>query len=328
MAATHYETLCVHPGAPIEVIRAAYKVLIAQAHTDKGGDNDLAVRINAAKTVLLDESAREKYDESLREQKKYGLGNYTDIEQIGQGAFGRTYKARHILLGELACLKQNIHPSLEDVELLTREAKVLWGIHHHSLPTLRDFFRPDDGSCVLAMTYIDGVSIDKIVQKYGAIDSETVCGMTQRLLNALNYLHAHETVHCDVKPNNVIMQPKEHNAVLVDMGFACLRPKQKTKPEGYTEAFAAPELMCSMPPLPQSDLYSLAATMIYALGGHPVKHTYPDGVPKEIKAFFDRFLAPNPLHRPDWESNDLVKELSDVRLKVFGRKSSNKEWKV
>ena len=323
-----YEVLGVHPRAPEEVIRAAYKVLIAQAHPDKGGSGKHAVRINRAKEILLNHLEREKYDEFLREQHKGNLGNYQVLEQIGEGAFGRTYKARHVILKEMACLKQNINATLEDVELLTCEAKLLWAVHHHSLPTLRDFFKTSDGNCVIAMTYIDGVTIDKIVQKHGGIDPEHVCWMTQRLLNALNYLHAHGIVHCDVKPNNIIVKPEEHNAILVDYGFASLRPKQQTKPGGYTEAFAAPELIYEKPPLPQTDLYSLAMTMMYALGGNPIKKTYPLNVPSEMSEFFNKFLSSNPLHRPDWEKNDLVKELSDLRVKVFGRKQSNKELKV
>ena len=92
------------------------------------------------------------------------IGNYEVVRQIGEGGFGRTYEARHVILGEKACLKQNINLSKEDSELLKNEAKLLWHIHHHSLPTLRDFFKADDGSYILAMSFIEGKTLDKIIK--------------------------------------------------------------------------------------------------------------------------------------------------------------------
>ncbi len=327
----HYEILQVHPRASDEVVKAAYRVLMNKYHPNKSGDNgdagknnSLCVKINEAWEVLGDAEKRAGFDQALRQQQPGTLGNYKILEQIAEGGFGITYKAQHKLLGELACLKQNIQVSPDDTEIMVKEAKLLWQIHHYSLPTLRDFFRIEDGSCVFAMTYIEGPTIDKIVEKHGAMDPEHVCWITQRLLNALHYLHFHGIVHCDVKPNNIIIKPEEHNAVLVDYGFASLRPRHKTKPEGYTEAFAAPELMALKPPLPQTDLYSLAVTMIYALGGNPLTRQFPGAVSGPIKDYFRSLLAANPLQRHSWEEHDLVKELSEVRYKVFGRRESNK----
>ncbi len=50
------------------------------------------------------------------------IGNYEIIRQIGEGGVGRTYEARHLVLGEKACVKQNINITDEDAELLRRGA--------------------------------------------------------------------------------------------------------------------------------------------------------------------------------------------------------------
>jgi serine/threonine protein kinase len=321
---TLYEILQVRDDACPEVIRAAWKARMVLVHPDKGGKDNLAARLNEAKETLLDSGKRKVYDEDVGKT----LGNYRVVREIAEGGFGVTYEAEHLILGEKACLKQCLHVSEEDNELLRNEAKLLWDIHHYSLPTLRDFFQTSDGSCVLAMSYVEGPSLDKIVEKHKAIEPEHVCWITQRLLNALHYLHFKGIVHCDVKPNNIIIKPDEHNAVLVDYGFASIRPKQITRPNGYTEIFAAPELIALKPPLPQSDFYSLGLTAIYALGGNPITKKYPKDTPQEIVNYFDRFLENNPLRRPSWESEDIVKNLSDVRLKVFGRRSSNKSLEI
>ncbi len=251
------------------------------------------------------------------------IGNYEIIRQIGEGGFGRTYEARHLVLGEKACVKQNINITDEDAELLRREAKLLWNVHHHSLPGLRDYFRLDDGSCVMVMSYIEGKPLDQSVKKHKAIHPEDVSWMTQRMLNALYYLHSKGIVHGDVKPPNIIVQPHEHNAVLVDYGLSCIRPKATTHAVGYTEMFAAPEILQGKPPIPESDLYSLGLTMIYALGGDLITRDIPSHVPQPLREFVQGLAQPDPLQRPTWDKEDLVKKLSNVRLEAFGRSHSN-----
>ena len=255
------------------------------------------------------------------------LGSYEIVRQIGEGGFGRTYEVKHKILGTKACLKQNIHVSPEDTDILLREARVLWDIHHYSLPTLRDFYECNDGSYALVMSFVEGKTLDAIVEdkakKGKALHPENVCWITQRSLNALQYLHYHGIIHGDVKPLNIIINTKEHNAILVDYGLASVKPKADTRQEGYTPAFVPPEILDGKPPVPESDLYSLGATMIYALGGNPIGKTYPKHVPDELQKFFDNLVLHEPKNRPKWEDTDLIKELSDLRQKVFGRRQSS-----
>lgn len=320
-----YELLGISPHADADLIKAAWKVQLTKCHPDRtGGSADLSMRINEAKGILLDEKRRKEYDDA----RGALIGNYRVIRQIGEGGLGRTYEARHVTLDEKACLKQNINISAEDAEIMTREAKVLWHLHHYSLPTLKDYFRMPDGSVVIAMTFVEGKNLEQIVEKQKAVEPEHACWIAQRLLNALNYLHFHGVIHGDVKPQNVIVQPKDHNAFLVDYGFATINPTRHSAAGGYTPAFVAPEILAGCPPTPESDIYSLGSTMIYTLGGNPMAAACPDKIPKPIREYFGSFMLHNPKARPNWEKADLVKELSDIRQAVFGRRSSNKELKI
>jgi serine/threonine protein kinase len=250
------------------------------------------------------------------------IGNYDIVRLIGEGGFGRTYEARHRFLDEKACLKQNINVTDTDAELLRREAKLLWNVHHTSLPAMRDYFSLNDGSYALVMSFIEGKTLEHSVKKHTAIHPEDVCWMTQRILNALHYLHSMGIVHGDVKPNNIIVQPQVHNAVLVDYGLSSLRPKANSQAVGYTTIFAAPEIMTGKPPLPESDIYSLGLTLMYALGGDPVTKAIPDHVPDPIQKFCRELSNHNPLDRPNWDKQDLVARVSDIREEVFGRRHS------
>jgi len=257
------------------------------------------------------------------------IGNYKVIKQIGEGGFARTYLAEHAVLGAKACLKQNLVISPEDEEMLLREARLLWRVHHHSLPTVRDFIRLADGSYVMAMTFVEGKELAQIVeQDYpGGIDPEHVCWMARRLLTALQYLHYHGIIHGDIQPQNIIVQVREHNAVLVDYGLATFRPRAGTSTVGYTVAFAAPEQVDGKPPIPETDLYCLGATLFFALSGKLAGAPYPERVPVKLREFVNRLIVRDPLRRPR-AAGDLVKPLSELRLELFGRASTPEDLAV
>ena len=253
------------------------------------------------------------------------IGNYELIRLIAEGGFGRTYEAKEIYCPKIkACLKQNINLTNDDVQMLSKEAELMAQVHHHSLPAYRSFFPAPDGSHILAMQFIEGKTLEHSVKKHGCIEPEAISWVTQRLLNALYYLHGHGIVHGDVKPNNIIVLPAEHNAVLLDYGLSSIKPKATTKAEGYTTIFAAPEIMGGKPPLPESDLHSLGLTMIYALGGDPVTRGMPEHVPAKLAGYFRELAQHDPLQRPSWEKGDLVARLSDIRLEIFGSRQSVK----
>ncbi|MBS3164889.1 serine/threonine protein kinase [Candidatus Woesearchaeota archaeon] len=248
------------------------------------------------------------------------IGNYKVIRQIGEGGFARTYEAEHLVLGKRACLKQNLSLSDLDAEVLKEEAALLWDVHHHSLPQMKDFFRAPDGSCILVMDFVEGRNLEELVGAKGPLHPEDASWVMQRLLQALHYLHSKGIVHSDVKPQNIIVQPKQHNAVLVDYGLSSFRPSGDTRPLGYTEAWAAPELLLGKPPLPESDLYGAGMALLYALGGDILTKSIPDSVPAPLREFCESLLKYDAKERPRWESVDLVKRLSDIRQEAFGRR--------
>lgn len=254
------------------------------------------------------------------------VGNYRLIKRIGEGGCAYTYLAEHLVLGEKACLKQSRDTRPAFTKALLAEAKLLWQIHHHSLPTLRDVIKLDDGAYMLAMTFIEGKDMHKaIVQDFpNGLHPEHVCWITQRLLNALYYLHSHGIIHCDVKPQNIMLKPKEHNAVLVDYGISCARPSKYTEPTGHTPDFAAPELVAGKPPIPETDIYGLGASMLFALGGDVSAKTFPKDTPKELQEFFGKMLCFNPKDRPN-DCNALIEPLVQIRKKLFGKTSSGRE---
>lgn len=249
------------------------------------------------------------------------IGNYKIIKQINEGGFGRIYQAEHLLLNEKACIKQNKTETPEDVEILKLEAKILWKLNeHHSIPSTKDFFKIDKNNYALVLDYIDSRTIEDILKNKKRIYVEDVCWITERLLSALYYCHYNGIIHGDVKPANVFIEDKKHDIKLIDFGLAEYLPKHNTKPKGYTPMYSAPEIIQGKPPIPESDLYGAGLIMLYSLGGDIKSKTFPNDIPDEIIDFNKKLLNYDPIQRPNWEKDNPIITLSNIREQVFGRR--------
>lgn len=325
---THYEVLQVHPRADGDVIKAAYHALMKKFHPDRDPDHkELARKINEAYEVLSDEDKRKEYDQKIFDLDGIIIGEYRVLRAIAEGTMGRTYEAEHLLIGEKVCVKHCSHVSALAEEILFDEARAIWDLRHYAIPAMRNVLKLDDGTIALIMSYVAGPTLFQIVEKNGRMDSEHVAWITERLLNALSYLHHHGVIHGDIKPQNIIVQPDKHMAVLVDFGLSRIKPAADSRSLGYTELFAPPEAVSQKKPLlPESDFFSLGKTMLYALNGGSEKHVQaneiPDNVPDPLCRFIASLIKHNPLQRPNWGKLDLCEIFQKVRVDSFGRKNS------
>lgn len=318
----YYDLLEVSPGASPAVIGAAFKVLMTQHHPDKTGDDRMAKLLGEAHAVLKNKRSRKKYDRDRLKQHGKIIGDYRVLEEIAEGGFGITYRGEHVTLGTPVCIKHASSISTQDEEILMEEARAIWDLRHYAIPAVRNILKLEDGSVALVMSYIPGPTLYEIIEANRRLSAEHVCWITERILNALKYLHFHGVIHGDVKPGNVIIQPDSHMVALVDYGLSLIRPSRSSKSKGYTPLFAPPEQIRGMTLLPESDLYSLGMTMVFALGGEVKKKEVPEEVPDSLCRFIRRLITYDMLQRPRWDKNDLIKELQDIRLKEFGRSSS------
>lgn len=319
----YYKLLQVQPNADLSVIEAAVKTLQEKYSDDKNVVSDFQEAYN----ILSKPKLRADFDIELRERQENNIGSYKLIEKLAEGGFGAVYVAKHTELDELTVIKHSLKISGYDTELLKKEAKSIWDLRHHAIPAMRDFIILPDGSCCLVMSYIQGPTLQQIIDRYRKkkreIDPENVCWIIERLLDALRYIHYHGVIHGDIKPLNVIVQPELHTCYLVDFGLASIRPDRKSRPEGYTPMFAPPEVNQEKPLLPESDLYSLGLLALYAFGGDPVNKKIPSSIPAPIRNFIEMLLIYDIRNRPNWEKMDLLAEFRNIRMETFGRSNTN-----
>lgn len=322
-----YSVLQVTPHADIEVIKAAHKHLMKKYHPDirGSGNEDTAIRVNRAFEILSDNAKRKKYNKELEDLEGKKIGNYELVEKIAEGGYGNTYKARHIVTDGLACIKHRPETSPVLDEVIINETKAIWDLRHFAIPTVRDLHKLDDGTYALIMSFVPGPTIEEIVEDKGRLNPEDVSWITDRILNALLYLHMHGVIHGDIKPQNIIIQPKSHTVVLIDYGLAMIEPRGSDRSKGYTEIFAPPEQLTNRPLIPQSDYYALGMTMLYMLNGNVkdvAKKNVPSDTPDALCNFVVSLIKRDVLSRPEYGKVNLQDELMKVRKKSFGRVSS------
>lgn len=254
------------------------------------------------------------------------IGPYDVVRQISEGAFGRTFLGTHRILKKKVCLKQEKTGDPVYRKLFEDEARLLWDIHHDSLPTLKDYLDHPDFGQVMAMSFIEGECLEDVVEKRGAIDDEHVCWILQRVLDALSYLHHHRVIHCDIKPQNIILDIPRHNAVLVDFGLYVADPDAKTLPKGGTPFYLPPEFLLGLPPLPAADLYSLGMTAVRVSGGDVRTGVLPKDMHPDLQAFIGSMIRRDPVARPQ-DAGALNRSLTTLRQRVFNRTATLEMFK-
>ena len=255
------------------------------------------------------------------------IGEYEVLKKIGEGNFGRTFVGRHRRLGIPACIKQERTGDPAYMALFRQEALLLARVHHVSLPAFRDYLELPDFGQIIVMSFVAGEDLRKKVEAEGPIDDEHISWILQRTLEALSYLHFQGIVHCDVKPENIILHLKEHNAELVDFGLGIANPTGKTLAKGGTEAYMPPEFGNGLPPIPASDIYSLGKTAIFLAGGDPYAGTIPKDMHREFAECIRTMIRKDPFARPQ-DARAVSRALTDIRRCIFGRTETIELFKL
>lgn len=247
------------------------------------------------------------------------IGSYRVLERIAEGAIGVTYKGEHVLTGLPVCIKHCAWVDAAANAVLLQEAKLMWDLRHFAIPLIRDVIRCDDGRIALIMSYIPGPTVASLVEQHKRLGVEHATWIAQRVLNALMYLHDEGVVHGDLKPQNIIVSPKDFIVSVVDYGLAMVKPTAASTNAGYSAYFSPPEQLAQGPLVPASDLYALGMTMVFMLAGMRgvERREVPTDVPDAICAFIKQLIVHDVLGRR-FTAKELGAALMDIRVQAFG----------
>lgn len=184
---------------------------------------------------------------------------------------GSVYRAEDEHLGVAVAVKENLFLSDEYSRQFQREARILAGMRHPSLPRVMDYFTITGQGQYLVMDFIDGEDLRQRIERLGMLHERDVILIGAVVCNALTYLHTRPSIiiHRDIKPGNIKITP-EGQVVLVDFGLAKIMQESENTSSGaraMTPGYSPPEQYGTAPTDSRSDIYSLGATLYAALTG-------------------------------------------------------------
>lgn len=202
---------------------------------------------------------------------------------LGLGGMSIVYKAKHRLMDRIVAIKM-LHSNLkEDVIALERfriEAQAASSLNHQNIVSVYDFGVTSDGEPFFIIEFLEGESLNDLIERKGRIKYERAMGYFQQICDGLDAAHKKKIVHRDLKPANVVVIKQEDGSELlklVDFGIAklLLEPGQSRQKLTQTgEVFGSPIYMSPEQCLgrdldTRSDIYALGCLMYECITGVP-----------------------------------------------------------
>ena len=179
---------------------------------------------------------------------------YEAIEQMEtQGATCDTFRVK--LYGKLHFLKRLKAEHVGDIryqEALRKEFETGYRLEH---PNLVRYLSLDDNS--ILMDYVDGETLSQRLTSHPDYfkNRKNTDKFVRQLLDVLGYLHSHQVLHLDLKPDNILFTRINDDVKLIDFGF-CYTDTFEDTP-GHTNAYAAPEQLAGNKTDVRTDIYAL-----------------------------------------------------------------------
>ncbi|KAJ1919035.1 hypothetical protein IWQ60_007339 [Tieghemiomyces parasiticus] len=249
------------------------------------------------------------------------LDKYVTLVQVGEGQYGRVFKAHARNSGALVALKLVSKKRKSDRELAIyrEESALLRQIEHPHIVHLVEFFETDDDICIA--TEFCQCDLGEYLQIHKYLAADEVRTIAKQILSALKYLHARGIIHHDLKPQNILIG-LDGRVKLCDFGLATqLKPSADTKYQTIlkgTPLYMAPEVLVKSRYTYQCDFWSFGI-VLYEIFVGQVPFTvcdltlltdyvtrnpilWPKGIPSSLKAFLEGLLQRDTALRFTWSN--------------------------
>lgn len=250
------------------------------------------------------------------------------IERIlGQGGFGITYLATDLSLERYVAIKEffpkdycdreesTSHITIgtsSNVELVSRlkakflkEARNIAKFDHSGIIKIHTAFE-ENNTAYYVMDYIEGCNLNEIVKSSGPLSEFKAVNYITQVGDALDYIHKHNVNHLDIKPANIMIRRSDDHPILIDFGLSKQYDSEgnqtSTTPTGISHGYAALEqynLGGVSEFSPQTDIYSLGATLLFLISGKtpPTPSeiiedglTLPSDIENHVKEFISKCM--------------------------------------
>jgi eukaryotic-like serine/threonine-protein kinase len=249
------------------------------------------------------------------------LNNRYQIEgRIGSGGMAEVYRARDLTLERIVAIKLLREDFSKDPafrERFRQEAKAAANLSHPNIVTVHDFGF-DEKQIFIVMEYVPGTDLKTILQSRGKLAIDEALNLIIQACAGIGYAHRAGLVHCDVKPQNMIVTPDQRLKV-TDFGIAralaSIHAQEVSNVVWGSPQYFSPETASGQPPSPASDVYGLGVVLYEMLTG---RLPFTASSAAEL-ARMHRSQAPTP---PSQLNPLIPAALEQVCLKVLSKEPS------
>ncbi|NLG73852.1 MAG: protein kinase [Chloroflexi bacterium] len=251
------------------------------------------------------------------------LNNRYQLEdRLGTGGMAVVYRAHDLMLERsvaIKLLRTHLASNADFRDRFRQEAKAAANLSHPNIVTVHDFGL-DAGQLYIIMEFVPGTDLKTIIQRKGRFTPQEMIDLIVQACAGIGYAHRAGLVHCDVKPQNMLVTPDDRLKV-VDFGIAralaSIHPDEKSEVVWGSPQYFSPEQAAGMAPSPASDVYSLGVVMYEMLAG---QLPFTASTPEELARMHREVPPPSPRRF----NPSIPHELEQIVLKVLSKEPSQR----
>jgi serine/threonine-protein kinase len=197
---------------------------------------------------------------------------YRVEKTLGKGGMAVVYQARDLTLERNVAIKVLRRKYSSDPafrEHFHQEAKAAANLSHPNIVTVYDFGF-DDERLFIIMEYVPGKDLNQLQEEIERFEIHQTISLIRQACAGVGYAHRAGLVHCDIKPQNLLITPDQRMKV-VDFGIAralaSINPGEKSETVWGSPHYFSPEQAAGKAPSPASDVYSIGIIMFEMLTG-------------------------------------------------------------
>ncbi|KAK3538024.1 hypothetical protein QTP70_027381 [Hemibagrus guttatus] len=239
-------------------------------------------------------------------------------EVLGSGQFGIVYGGKHRKTGRDVAIKiiDKLRFPTKQESQLRNEVAILQNLHHPGVVNLECMFETPERVFVV-MEKLHGDMLEMILSsEKGRLPERITKFLVTQILVALRHLHFKNIVHCDLKPENVLLASADSfpQVKLCDFGFArIIGEKSFRRSVVGTPAYLAPEVLRNKGYNRSLDMWSVGVIIYVSLSG-----TFPFNEDEDIHDQIQNaafMYPPNPWKKVTPEAIDLINNLLQVKMR-------------
>ena len=276
-------------------------------------------------------------------------GRFEVLRKLGGGAMGSVYLAEQVDAQKRVALKI-LYPQFATdaayVKQFCAAARLAMGLRHPNIATVIDFDQTTDGCLFIAMDYVDGEALDRVIERAGRLPVDQALDFGAQIAEGLAAAHRRGVLHRAIRPQNILVIGDGETVKITDFGVPRIQHGNSSSRLGQSEValgtpeYTAPEQVRGAEPTEQTDVYILGIVLYQMLTGQvpfrasthlgtlfcqineapaAVRQLRPE-VPAAVEALVMRALEKKPEKRHSTMAR-MAKELRQF-AKVLGPQSS------